>query len=147
MRSRRSPSPGTRLTGDVGSGDVLGLVLITPLLVALALVVVLVGRRVDVTASVRSAAAAGAQAAALERSAVAAEHSARVVAMRMLESAATCGQVRVEVDTEAFGPSGSVTVIAGCRVDVGGLEMVAEHGDWSVSSAVASVDPYRWVDR
>lgn len=147
MRTRRRPAVGARLAGDTGSGDVLGLVLITPLVVAVALIVVLVGRRVDVASSVRSAAAAGAQAAVLERSAVAAEHSARAVATRMLEASATCGSVRVEVDTAAFGPSGSVTVIAGCRVDVSGLDMVAEGGDWTVSSAFASVDPFRWVNQ
>jgi Flp pilus assembly protein TadG len=130
-----------------GTGDVLGLVLVAPLIVAVALVVVLVGRRVDVTSSVRSAAAAGAQAAALERTAVSAGHAGRVVASRMLDNTPTCGAVRVEVDTTAFAPGGSVTVVAGCAVSVRGVQPVVASGEWLVSTAVADIDPYRAVRR
>jgi len=136
-----------RADPERGTGEVLGLVLITPLVVAVALIVVLVGRRVDVAASVRSAAAAGAQAAALERSPASAEHAGRVVARRLLDSTSTCGEVRVEVDTALFAPGGSVTVTAGCVVAVDGIESVSGSGEWSVSSAVATVDPYRSVQR
>ena len=139
--------PGDRLIGERGTGEVLGLVLITPLVVAVALIVVFVGRRVDVAATVRSAAAAGAQAAVLERSPAAANAAARIVTTRMLEATPTCASVRVEVDTGAFRPGGSVTVTAVCAVEVSGVESVTGRPTWSMSSAAATVDPYRWMQR
>ena len=144
MTGRR---PRCRLSGERGSGEVLGLVLITPLVVSVALIVVLVGRRVDVAATVRSAAAAGAQAAVLERSAMAADAAARIVTTRMLDASPNCASVRVEVDTGGFRPGGSVTVTAGCAVAATGVESVAGRPTWSVSSAAATIDPYRWVQR
>lgn len=144
MTDRR---PGGRGRGERGSGEVLGLVLITPLVVAVALIVVFVGRRVDAAATVRSAAAAGAQAAVLERSAAEADAAARIVASRMLDANPNCTSVRVEVDTAAFRPGGSVTVTAGCAVSASGVEPVVGRPTWAVSSAAATVDPYRWVQR
>ena len=86
---------------DRGATDALGLVMIAPAVIGLAILVVALGRGVDARAQLRSAAEASAQAAALERDAGSAAAAAEVVARAML------------VDTEACS---DLVVISICRV-------------------------------
>ena len=68
-----------RVWHDRGAADALGLVLIAPVMVGLAILVVSLGRGVDSQAQARSAAEAAAQAAVLERNG----HDAEQAALRV----------------------------------------------------------------
>jgi Flp pilus assembly protein TadG len=128
---------------DRGAADALALVLIAPAVIGLALLVVALGRGVAARAQTQSAAEAAAQAAALERSAGAAELAARAVVSAMLVDGDTCARPKVLVDTSRFAPGGEVRVTIECRATDRAIEAV-QHGDRIVSSvAVAHIDQFR----
>lgn len=131
---------------DRGAADVLALVLITPACVALALLVVLLGRRVETVAQVRSAAESAAQAAALERDARGAAIAADRIAARMLVDVDACADPAVIVDVSDFRPGGSVAVTIVCTTSARGLEPIDASDDVVRARAVARVDPYRADD-
>lgn len=136
-------------TGDRGAADALGLVLIAPVAVGLAVLVIALGRDVDARAQVRSAAAAGAQAAALERDAAAAEVAADRVVDAMLVDDDACREPVVSVDYPtrpdpgagiAFG---TVEVTVRCSSSTRGLELVRDvESDWTFTAS-ATVDFFR----
>ena len=95
---------------DRGSADALGLALLAPAAIGLALVIVFLGRGVDSRATVQSAAEAAAQAAAQERSPAAAVAAAQQVGAAMLVDPSSCSSPHVFVDTSAFEPGGQVAV-------------------------------------
>jgi Flp pilus assembly protein TadG len=139
----------TRL--DRGAVDVLGVVLLAPVMLAFAVVVVFLGRQVDSQAQVRSMAETAAQAAALQRSPAAAVAAARSVVAASAIDADTCATPTVEVDTSRFAPGGSVSVIVGCSVSGRGLELLDGHSAGSVRAvftarATATIDPFRMTD-
>ncbi len=134
------------LCADRGEADVLGLVLLAPVMIALALLVVFLGRQVDSQAQVRSAAESAAQSAALQRSPVGAVDAARMTAMAMLVDHDTCLAPEVAVDTSAFAPGGTVAVTVTCEVSTRGLDPVGRSGRVFSATAMASIDPYRAVD-
>ncbi len=142
--SRRSvPFPG-RWRSDAGSSDALGVALIMPAALGLALVILFLGRGVDSRATVQSAAESAAQAAAQERTPGAARAAAQQVADAMLVDRSTCAAPGVTVDTSAFRPGGQVTVTVSCSVSTSGLELIdpPDHGPLT-AVAFATIDPLR----
>lgn len=129
---------------DRGAADALGLALIAPAALAVAFVIVFLGRGVDSRATVQSAAESAAQAAAQERSPAAAVVAAEQVTAAMLVDRATCAEPTVSVDTSAFGPGGRVSVTVSCSVSTAGLELIdpPNHGPMT-ATAFATIDPLR----
>lgn len=133
-----------RGTGDRGSADALGMALLAPAALGLALVVVLLGRGVDSRATVHGAAEAAAQAAAQERSPAAAVAAAEQVGTAMLTDRSSCSAPTVIVDTSAFRPGGQVTVTVSCTVSDEGLEAIAPPPlGPTTATAFATIDPLR----
>jgi Flp pilus assembly protein TadG len=129
---------------DRGSADALGLALIAPAALALAVVIVFLGRGVDGRATVQSAAESAAQAAAQERSPSAAVAAANEVTSAMLVDPTSCSDPTVSVDTSQFAPGGRVAVTVSCSVSGTGLELIdpPDHGP-TTATAFATIDPLR----
>lgn len=129
---------------DRGSADALGLALLAPAALGLAIVIVFLGRSVDSRATVQSAAESAAQAAAQERSPAGAVAAAEAVGAAMLIDESSCSQPRVVVDTSAFGPGGQVAVTVWCTVSTAGLELIDPPATGPTSAtAFATIDPLR----
>jgi Flp pilus assembly protein TadG len=133
---------------DRGAAEALGLVLIAPVAIGLAVLVVFLSRQVDARAQVRTAAESAAQAAAQERSPAAAEIAARQVVDAMLTDPDTCVSPRVDVELGDFGPGGLVAVTVSCYVSARGIEPIAPPDPESSSrkhsaTATATIDPFR----
>jgi Flp pilus assembly protein TadG len=133
-------------TRDRGAADALGLVLIAPVVVALALLVVSLGRSVESRSETQSAAESAAQAAALERSPSAARAAADDVVEAMLTNADTCGSPVVDVDTSEFRPGGRVAVTVTCSASNRGVEVVQPDAREHSTRAVARIDQFRAVE-
>jgi Flp pilus assembly protein TadG len=127
---------------DRGVADALGLVLIAPVAVGLALLVVFVGRQVDSRAQVQTAAESAAQAAARQRSPEAARAAAIEIVAAMLVDADDCASPTIVVDLRSFVPGGEVAVTVSCQVSTRGVEAVATARRFS-ATAWASIDRYR----
>lgn len=139
-RARRSG----RLLGDRGSSDALGLALLAPAMIGLAVVIVFLSRGVDSRATVRIAAESAAQAAAQERSPVEAVRAARAIGTGMLVDEATCASPSVAVDMSEFRPGGRVSVTVSCTVSGAGLGLVDPRVDGpTTATAFATIDPLR----
>ncbi len=130
------------LRGDRGAADVLGLVLLAPIAIALALLVVVLSRQVDARAQVQSVAESAAQAAALERSVGDAARAAHATVDAALAGSDSCERPTTTVDTSAFRAGGSVTVSVRCRVTPRGLGAVAGSTELG-ASATAVIDRFR----
>jgi Flp pilus assembly protein TadG len=131
---------------DRGAADALGLVLIAPVAVGLALLVVALSRGVDARAQAQSAAESAAQAAALERSPGAARSAARRIADSMLVDIDTCQEPLIDVDTTSFRPGGAVRVTIECRTTDRGVEMIDGAERTMRAMAVAYIDEFRAVE-
>lgn len=137
-----------RLHGDRGSSDALGMALIAPAMIGLALVVVFLGRGVDSRATVHGAAESAAQAAARERSPAEATAAARAIGASMLVDRTSCATPQVSVDVSDFRPGGIVAVTVVCSVAKDGLELIAPFPDVrSAATAYATIDPYRSAEQ
>ncbi len=137
---RRNHRPGR----DRGSADALGLAMLAPAAIGLAVVIVFLGRGVDSRATVQSAAEAAAQAAAQERTPAAAVAAAQEVGAAMLVDASSCSLPQVSVDTSGFGPGGSVAVTVSCTVSSAGLELIDPPSTGpTTATAFATIDPFR----
>jgi hypothetical protein len=137
-----SPSPGGGR--DRGSGEVLGLVLVVPVALGVALLVLLLGRHVDSRAQVRSAAEASAQAAAQQRDPAAALAAARRVAAAMLGDTSTCRSgAAVDLDASSFEPGGHVAVTVRCAPSSSGLGPVHGPDVTYAATAIAVIDVHR----
>jgi hypothetical protein len=99
---------------DAGAAEVAAMVVLAPVIVAVAIVIIAVGRGVDAGATVRSAAFAAAQSAALERTPADAVHAAERMAHITLAGNPSCSAPSVAVDVLDFRPGGSVTVVVSC---------------------------------
>ncbi len=128
---------------DRGSADALGLVLIAPVVIGLAVLVVSLGRGVDARAQLRSAAESGAQAAALERAPLAARRAGAEVAMAMLTNPDTCSDPTVTVDLADFRAGGVVGVSVRCSVSNRGVEVVQPSSNEQAVVAYATIDFFR----
>jgi Flp pilus assembly protein TadG len=144
LRRSGTRASATRCLGDGGSSDALGLALIAPAAIGLALVILFLGRSVDSRATVQVAAETGAQAAAQERTPAAAQHAAQAAALAMLNDPNTCSQPNVVVDLSKFGPGGEVSVTVSCSVSSAGLELINPPDlGASTATAFATIDPLR----
>lgn len=132
-----------RHTRDRGAADALGLVLIAPAVIGLALLVVSLGRSVESRSGTQAAAEAAAQAAALERSPAAARSAANRVVAVMLTDPDTCGSPQIAVDTDDFRAGGSVAVTVTCSASNRGVEVVQEGARVFTVRATARIDPFR----
>lgn len=132
---------------DRGAADALGLVLIAPAVLGLALLIIALGRGVDAKAEVRSAAESAAQAAALERSPEAASAAAQRAADALLADSTNCNDPSVST---AFDPADAgsgvrvdmVRVTITCEVSNRGVEVIGQPYAETVT-AVATVDFFR----
>lgn len=138
----RLASPG-EVNRDRGAADALGLVLIAPVVLGLAVLVVALGRGVDSRAQVQSAAESAAQAAALERSPAAAIRSAESVADAMLTDPDSCADPSVSVDTSRFRAGGVVAVTIGCTTSTRAVEVVGGGARAVTVTAHATIDAFR----
>jgi Flp pilus assembly protein TadG len=133
-----------RFRRDAGSSDALGLALLTPAAIGLAIVIVFLGRGVDSRATVQSAAESAAQAAAQERSGVAAVAAAEEVGRAMLVDPSSCSVPQVSVDVSDFRPGGQVAVTVSCTVSAAGLELIDPPSTGATTAtAFAAIDPLR----
>ena len=133
-----------RLRHDGGSSDALGLALLTPAAIGLALAVLFLGRGVDSRATVQSAAESAAQAAAQERSGMAAVAAAEEVGRAMLIDRSSCSAPEVAVDLSDFRPGGQVAVTVSCTVSADGLELIDPPATGpTTATAFAAIDPLR----
>ena len=129
--------------GDHGSSDALGLALIAPAALGMAIVILFLGRGVDSRATVQVAAESGAQAAAQERTTAGAITAGRSAARAMLIDEQTCSNPSVSVDISAFQPGGEVAVTVTCSVSTAGLELIRPQAQTQTATAFATIDPLR----
>jgi len=129
---------------DRGEANALGLVLITPVALALAALVLWVGRKVDTDAQVQAASAAAAQAAALQRTPAAAHQAALAAATAMLTDGKACpGGPTITIDTANFHAGGDVTVAVSCSPLRSDLALAGARPVTFSASSTASIDSYR----
>jgi hypothetical protein len=125
----------------------LGLVLIAPVAVALAMLILWIGRKVDTDAQVQAASSAAAQAAARQRSPMTAAAAAQSTAALMLTDVKACsGGPSVSIDASQFRPGGEVTVVVGCSPQRADLQLGHPGPVTFSASSTASIDPYRSAD-
>lgn len=138
---------GRPLRGEAGSSDALGMALIAPAALGLAIAVLLISRGVDSRATAQSAAEAAAQAAAQQRDRGAAVAAAQRVGAAMLTDPATCASPSVRVGG-TFEPGETISVTVSCSTSTAGLELVRSSGAGAQTyTAFAVLDPFRGVDR
>ena len=124
-------------------GESLELVIIAPLILALFMVIVAVGRYELGSGKIDQAAGAAARAASQQVSAVQAEPAATAAAQSSLASAGvTCQNVAVSVDTAGFtvaaGSTADVTVTVTCTVSWSDLTIPGWPGDKDIQASAAS---------
>ena len=147
---RRSGRIHGRRRGDRGAADALGLALIAPAALGLALVILLISRGVDARATTQNAAEAAAQAAARERSLPAARAAAERVSGAMLLDADTCADPDTSTDVDgglAFEPGAVLRVTVTCTATTRGLDLVGGDDSTHSATAFAVIDTFRGVDR
>lgn len=120
-----------RLRGSRGTADALGLVLMTPLIIGVAVTVVHLGLAVDRGAVARSSAAVAAQTAALERRASDAEGASTAAVLAMTDPAGTCPSPQVLVDVSDHRPGGAVSAEVRCGSVIGRSIAVVDRFRWS----------------
>jgi Flp pilus assembly protein TadG len=135
-----------RLRSDAGATDALGLAIMAPAAIGLALVIALLSRDVDTRATAQSAAEAAAQAAVQERSRPAARAAAQRIGDAMLIDVTTCASPVVTLGNEPFTPGGTISVTVSCTTSTDGLESIDPPGRAPQTyTAFAVIDPYRGV--
>jgi Flp pilus assembly protein TadG len=137
MRSRTA-------TRDMGAASV-ELAVLTPLLVALLLLVVPCGRLVSVQLDVDAAAHGAARAASIARTVgVASADAQRVAADTLAARSALCPRPAVAVDSGGLRPAGVVSVTVTCVVPLSDLALLRLPGSHTVASTASSpVDRWR----
>jgi len=131
-------------SSDRGEANALGLVLIAPVAIALAVVILWTGRRVDVDAQVQAASSAAAQAAAHQRNVGAAVAAAQDTADAMLVDVTACaGGPMVSIGAANFRPGGDVTVVVSCSPARSDLALAGPSAATFTASSTASIDMYR----
>ena len=135
---------GDWLRDDRGSGEVVAVILIAPVVVAFVVLVFFLGRQVDSRAAVRTAAEAAAQAGARQRDPASAAAAARTTAADMLTDRSTCaGGPDISIDVTEFRPGGSVRVSITCQINNGDLSALVPPERRYTGFAAAVVDTYR----
>jgi Flp pilus assembly protein TadG len=132
------------VTRDRGAADALGLVVIFPAMLGLALLVLFLGRQVDTRSQVQAAADAAAEAAALQRSESAAVEAAARAATAILTDARACpGGPQVAIDAGAWSAGRRITVTVACSPSRAGFAALTPPARTFSASATASIDPNR----
>ena len=122
----------------------MGLVLIAPVAIALAVVVLWTGRKVDTDAQVQAASSAAAQAAAHQRDVRSAVVAAQDTADSMLLDVTACaGGPAVSITAANFRPGGDVTVVVSCSPSRTDLALLGAGAATFTASSTASIDTYR----
>lgn len=137
-----------RIRDETGTSDALGLALIAPAAIGLALVILFLSRQVDGRATAQSAAEAAAQAAAQERTPAEAIVAAQSVGFTMLVDELTCASPSIVVDTAAFFADVDpfVSVEVSCSPSSAGLEAIDPPAARTQTYvAYATIDPFRGV--
>lgn len=148
MTVRELPGRGVSLGvegSDRGAAEALGLVLLAPFVILLALLVVALGRSVDSEAQMRTAAEAAAQAGALERDHASARSAAERLVSDMMSDSFCTDAVVVVPDDAARGvgmSAGLIEVTVTCTMGNDGLQAVTQPVTRSVT-AFATVDRFR----
>jgi len=124
-------------------GESLELVILAPLILALFMVIVAVGRYELGSGKIDQAAGAAARAASQQVSAMQAEPAATAAAQSSLASAGiTCQNIAVSVDTAGFtaaaGSTADVTVTVSCTVSWSDLTIPGWPGDKDIQASAAS---------
>jgi Flp pilus assembly protein TadG len=121
------------------------LVLVAPILIALLLFTVGLGRMAHARGQVDGAAREAARAASLERSPQAAKTAGEQAARALLAGEhITCATLSVAVDVSAYRPGGLVTARVTCRASLSGLGLSGLPGSKSFeATAVAPLENYR----
>ena len=124
---------------------VLELALVTPVFIALLLLVVGFGRVTHGRQLVDQAAAAAAREAALATTPTQAAAAGRAAATSALDQAGvSCRGVDVRIDTAAFRPGGQVSATVACTADLSGLALAGLPGSLTLhATAHAPLEPYR----
>jgi hypothetical protein len=137
---------GSRHRNEDGSLTV-ELVALTPVLFAMAMILLAFGRIGDARQQVVESSRAGAQVAAVLPSAGAAQSGASEAAMEgSLEHSHWCPTPQVITDVSHFYPGGYVKVTVLCRVSLADLSVPGLPGSTIVqASSTAPIDPYRSV--
>jgi Flp pilus assembly protein TadG len=140
------PSSRTVRARDGGSAAA-ELVLVTPLLLAILMLIVAAGRLVLARSQVDGAAAQAARAASLAADAADAGPAADAAARAALaDDTITCGQLTVTADTADFTPGGQVSVTISCTVSLSGLLLLRLPGSETfTATAAAPIDEFRVV--
>lgn len=141
MRLRQPVDTGR---GDRGSASV-ELALLTPALLAFALLMVVAGRVADANSTADQVAHSAARAASLERSVASAETAASSTAASSLaENGLVCGDYSVTLDHGGLTPGGAVSAVVECRVSMSGLTGLGVPGTITISGdATVVVDTFR----
>ena len=136
--NRRSPS-------DRGSAEVLGVVLVFPVMLALAMLVLYLGRQVDSSSQVQTASDAAAQAAARQRSPEAGLAAATSTALAMLDNGEACaGGPSILIDApEPWAAPGQVRVTVECTPIRSDVALAAVPATAVRGVGTASLDPFR----
>jgi Flp pilus assembly protein TadG len=126
---------------------VVELVVLTPVLFALALCGLVFGRVTEAQQMVTESARAGAQAAAVMASPAQAQFAGAANAVISgYGRSRTCASAAVVTNVAAFRPGGWVTVTVTCTVDLSDLSLPGIPGSTKITeSSTAPVDPYRSV--
>ena len=135
-------------TRDRGSASV-ELVLMTPVLVALLLFVVAVGRLSTSRGEVDAAARDAARAASIERSATSAQTAGiNAASITLADRGVTCRELDVTIDTGDFRSNGLVRATVACTVDLEALAGIGLPGSKTlIATFSAPVDHYRGLDQ
>lgn len=119
--------------------------MVTPVLLAMPLLLVYAARVNRTQAQVDGAARDAARAASIERDAGAAGAAAHdAAAANLADVGITCTSFTVVIDTTAFGPDGSVSVEVSCTVGLSDLSLLAVPASRTLRSSVtAPIDRFR----
>jgi hypothetical protein len=129
---------------DERGGASVELVILAPLLVAMLLFVVLLGRFATLRVDVQGAARDAARSASLQRSSSAASSSASGAAQLSLQTAGTsCSNLDVQTDTASFHAGGRVIVDIYCDVPMADLSLLSLGQKTVHARFIEPVDTYR----
>lgn len=144
MTSRGAIFPRRRVRGEAGAVG-LELTLLAPLLLAVLLFVVALGRITTARGQVDGAAAAAARAASLAPGVPEARVTAqRVAANHLADQQLTCAQLHVNVDADAYRPGGFVRVAVRCSADLSELTYSGMPGQMALhSDSTVPISSYR----
>lgn len=125
-----------RRTGDADRGSSTAeLVVITPVVIAVLLLVVALGRYAHGRQLVDQAAAAAARAASLSTSAPGAQtRGGQAAAASLRDAGVSCSSMSTTVDAADFRPGGTVRVTLTCTADLSGLALAGVPGSVTMTA-------------